>query len=51
MAYSEVKLQNNGDRTSPCFKPFRIGNLHVSVSLIHFIGIPDSVRILYNTSH
>jgi len=24
--YSKAKLENNGDRTSPCFKPFVIGN-------------------------
>ena len=55
-----------GDRASPCFKPFLIGNLshtflptwtllHVSVRLIFinltsFLGIQKSMRILYKTS-
>jgi len=25
MAYSKAKLKSNGDRASPCFKPFLIG--------------------------
>ena len=27
MTYSKAKLKSNGDRASPCFKPFLIGNL------------------------
>ena len=27
MAYSKAKLKSNGDRASPCFKPFQIGNM------------------------
>jgi hypothetical protein len=27
MAYSKAKLKSNGDRASPCFKPFLIGNV------------------------
>jgi hypothetical protein len=27
MAYSKGKLKNNGDRESPCFKPFVIGDV------------------------
>jgi len=27
MAYYKAKLKSNGDRASPCFKPFLIGNM------------------------
>ena len=27
MAYTNAKLKSNGDKTSPCFKPFFIGNM------------------------
>ena len=27
MAYSKVKLKSNGDRATPCFKTFLIGNM------------------------
>jgi len=27
MAYSKAKLKSNGDRASPCFKPFLIANI------------------------
>jgi hypothetical protein len=27
MAYSKAKLKSNGDKASPCFKPFWIGNV------------------------
>ena len=66
MAYSKAKLKSNGDRAFPCFRPFLIGNLsdtflptqtllYVSVRLIFinlrsFLGIPNSMRILYKTS-
>ena len=65
MGYSKAKLKSNGDRASPCFKPFLIGNisdtflptrtlLYVSVkhnltSLTSFLGTPNSMRILYKT--
>ena len=63
MAYSKAKLKSNGDRASPCFKPFLIGNMsdkflptrtllyvsvrHIFTSLTSFLGIPNSRRILY----
>jgi hypothetical protein len=66
MAYSKAKLKSSGERASPCFKLFLIGNLsdtflptwtllyvsdrHVFISLISFLGIPNSMRILYKTS-
>ena len=66
MAYSIAKLKSIGDRASPCFKPFLIGNLsdtflptwtllYVSIRLIFinltsFLGIPNSMRILYKIS-
>jgi hypothetical protein len=66
MAYSKAKLEGNGDNASPYFKPFLIGNMtdkcmlnwillqvsftHIFISLISFIGIPNSMRILYKTS-
>jgi len=59
MAYSKAKLKSFGDRASPCFKAFIIGNLsdtflptrtllYVSVRLIFinltsFLGIPESI--------
>ena len=66
MAYSKAKLNNNGDRASPYFKPYLIGNIsdkflptrtllyvsvrHIFINLISFLGIPNSMRILYKTS-
>jgi hypothetical protein len=66
MAYSETKLESSGDKASPCFQPFCIGNLtdkclhlqtllYVSlkdklISLANFMGTPNSIRILYNSS-
>jgi hypothetical protein len=59
------KVEKNGDKASPCFRPFWVGNsdkclltwnsLEVSIkhilnSLISFMGTPNSIRILYNTS-
>ena len=29
MAYSIAKLKRNGDKASPCFKPFLTGNMSV----------------------
>jgi hypothetical protein len=55
MAYSKAKLKSNGDRESPCFRPFLIGNApdkclpirilllvsfkHILISLTSFLGI------------
>jgi hypothetical protein len=66
MAYSEAILKSSGDRESPCFRPFWIGKLldkfypcgfyctfnlnTFSISLTNFMGIPNSMRILYGTS-
>jgi hypothetical protein len=66
MAYYKAKLKSSGDRASPCFRPFGIGkrsdkclparNLinvsfrHILISITRFVGIPNSKRILYNTS-
>jgi hypothetical protein len=65
MAYSREKLKSNDNETSSCFKPFWTGNVcnrllpmqtllwvsfkHILISLTSFIGIPNSVIILYNT--
>jgi len=65
MAYSKAKLKSNGDKAPPCFKPFLIGNMsdkflptrtvlyvsgrHIFISLTSFMGIPNSLRILYKT--
>ena len=59
-------LKSNGDRASPCFKPFLIGNMsdkflptrtllyvsvrHIFITLTSFLGTPNSMRILYKTS-
>jgi hypothetical protein len=66
MAYSKAKFKSSGDRESPFFEPFLIGNLpdrffptqtlllvsgiDTSISLTSFIGIPNTMRILYMTS-
>ena len=66
MSYPTAKLKSNGDKASPCFKPFLTGNIsdkflptrtllyvsvrHIFISLTSFIGIPDSMRILYKIS-
>jgi hypothetical protein len=66
MAYSEAKLKSSDDKASPCFRPFFIENLsdkclpiwtlicvsfkHILISLTGFMGIPNSMRRLYNTS-
>jgi len=66
MAYSKAELKSNGDRASPYFKPFLIGNMsdkflptqtllyvsvrHIFISLTSFWGTPNSIRILYKTS-
>ena len=59
MAYSKAKLNSNGDRASPCFKPFLIGNmsdkflptrtlLRVSVRVAHYKGyITQLFELMY----
>ena len=60
MVYSIAKLKSNDDRTSPCFKPFLIGNMsdkflhartqlyfsvrHIFISLTRFKGIPKKLN-------
>jgi hypothetical protein len=63
---SKAKLKSSGDKASPCFKPFWIGKLsdqylpirtllyvsfkQILMSLANFMGIPNSIKMLYNTS-
>jgi len=63
MTNSKAKLKSNGDNASVYFKPFLIGNMsdkclptrtllyvsvrHIFISLISFMGIPNSMRISY----
>jgi hypothetical protein len=63
MAYSKAKLKSSGDKASPCFRPFWKRKLKINVhlllyvsfkyiliSLTSFMGMPNSMKILYNTS-
>jgi hypothetical protein len=66
VAYSKAKLKSIGDKSSPCFTPFWIAKLsdkclririllyvlfkHVLSSPTDFIGIPNTMGVLYNTS-
>jgi hypothetical protein len=66
MAYAKAKLKSCGDKASPSFKPFWIGKLsdkclpiwtllyasfkHILIGLTNLMGIPNSIRILYNIS-
>jgi hypothetical protein len=66
MAYSKAKLKSDGDKAPSCFKSFWIENYqtnvfrymgsiyvsfkHILMGLANHMGIPDSMRILYNTS-
>ena len=66
MAYSKTKLKSNGNKRSPSFKRFLIGNMlhkclstrtliyvsvrHIFISLTSFMGIAITLRILYKTS-
>jgi len=59
-------LKNSGDRATPCFRPFLIGNKwdkflptrtllylsfrHIFINLTIFMGKPYRMRILYKTS-
>jgi hypothetical protein len=55
-------LKSNGDKASPCFRPLWRGKLsdrylpiqtvfkHILISPTSFLGIPNSLRILCNTS-
>src|SRR5215510_3091168 len=65
MASSKAKLKSNGDRSSPCFKPFLIGNIsdkflptrnllyvsvrHIFISFTSFLGIPLFVFLKVQT--
>jgi hypothetical protein len=62
---SKSKLKSNGNKASPCFRPFLIGNAsdkylptqnllevlfeRILISFTGYVGTPKSVRILYNT--
>jgi hypothetical protein len=46
MAYSKAKLKSNGNKASPCFKPFLIGNISDKI-LTH----PDSAVHFSQTKH
>jgi hypothetical protein len=61
MAYSIAKLKSSGDRASPCFKGKLVGQIfaytdstvsfkHILISPTSFLGIPNSMRMLYNAS-
>jgi hypothetical protein len=66
MVYFKAKLKSSDDKESHCFIPFWIGKLsdkyfikwallfflfkHILISLTNFMGTPNSMRILYNTS-
>jgi hypothetical protein len=66
MAYSKAKLKSSGDKASHCFRSVWIGKLsdkglpiqtllyvsfkHILTSPSSFMGNPNSVRILHNTS-
>jgi len=66
MAYSRAELKYSGDKASPCFKTFLVGNKseislptqtllyvsfsHIFISLTSVMGMPNSMRILYKTS-
>jgi len=54
MAYSKAKLKSNGDRASPCFKPFLIGRTavlkeyEVTTSAVH--NLPKNPRAPPNST-
>jgi hypothetical protein len=66
MAYSKAKLKSSGDKASHCLRPFWKGKIsdkclpiqtlpyvsfkHILISLRSFIGTPNSMAILHNTS-
>jgi hypothetical protein len=66
MAYSKAKLKSSSEKASHCFRPFWIRKLsdkclpiqtllyisfkHILISLSTFLGTPNSMRILNNTS-
>jgi hypothetical protein len=60
MAYSKAKFKSKGDKASPCFRPFWMGNVLdkyllgwtvLQVSFNHaLMGTPNAMRILYNTT-
>jgi hypothetical protein len=61
MAYSKAKLKSSGDKTSP-FQAILNGKLvrqifaytvsfkHILISPTSLLGIPNSMRMLYNAS-
>ena len=58
MAYSKEKLKSNGDRASPCFRPFLIGNISdkflptrtlLYVSDTFLLALPEFVTRKYKT--
>jgi hypothetical protein len=65
MAYSKATFKSNGDKASPCFKPFLMGNDRQTfafpesaisfsqtffIILASLIGIPHSTRISHKVS-
>jgi len=55
MAYSKTELKSNGNKWSPCFKSFSMGNtsdkcLPTFINLTCFMEIPNSMRIIHITS-
>jgi hypothetical protein len=38
MAYSKAKLKSNGDRASPCLRPFIIGNAPDKCTRSEYLG-------------
>jgi len=65
MAFYKEKFKRIGDKTSPCFKPFLIGNMtdkylskrtmlflslrHIFISHTTLMGIPNWMRKVYNS--
>jgi hypothetical protein len=66
MAYSKAKIKSSADKSSLHFRAFWLGKLsdkclpvwtipyvsfkHILINLTNFMGSPNSIRILYNTS-
>jgi hypothetical protein len=63
MAYSKAEVKSNCNKIYPCFRPFYAHDrvltyfyllyyrfhLNILIGKISFIGIPSSLRVLYNT--
>ena len=43
MAYSKTKLKRNGVKTSPCFKPFFLGN--ISYKCLHIRPSKETLKL------